>query len=201
MDLATHGGGSVSVNDAVFGKPYNEGLVHQIVTAYLAGGRQGTKAQKTRSDVSGGGAKPWRQKGTGRARSGTIRSPIWTGGGVTFAARPRDYTQKVNKKQYRAALRSILSNVAANGSLVILDSFDVAEPKTSAFVAKLNELGADKGALILVDEVSDNLWLAARNVPRVQVLDVDGIDPVSLVRSDKIVTTTAAIRRLEERLA
>ena len=201
MDLATHSGGSVSVNDAVFGKPYNEGLVHQIVTAYLAGGRQGTKAQKNRSDVSGGGAKPWRQKGTGRARAGTIRSPIWTGGGVTFAARPRDYTQKVNKKQYRAAMRSILSHAASSGKLVVVDSLDLAEPKTKLFLAKMNELGVNNGALVLVDDVSDNLWLAARNVPRVQVLDVDGIDPVSLVRHDTILTTTAAVRRLEERLA
>ncbi len=201
MDLATHGGGSVSVSDTVFGKPYNEGLVHQIVTAYLAGGRQGTKAQKTRSDVSGGGAKPWRQKGTGRARAGTIRSPIWTGGGVTFAARPRDYTQKVNKKQYRAAMRSILSNAVATGQLVILDSFDIAEPKTRLFVEKLAEFNATRGALILLDDVSDNVWLASRNLPRVQVLDVDGMDPVSLVRHEIILTTTAAVRRLEERFA
>lgn len=201
MDLSTHGGGSVSVNEAVFGKPYNEGLVHQIVTAYLAGGRQGTKAQKNRSDVSGGGSKPWRQKGTGRARAGTIRSPIWTGGGVTFAARPRDYTQKVNKKQYRAALRAILSHAAASDRLVVVEALDVTEPKTAAFKAKLADLGAADGALILVDEVSDNLWLSARNIPRVQVLDVDGIDPVSLVRHDRIVVTTAAIRQLEERLA
>lgn len=200
MDLSTHGGGTVSVNDAVFGKPYNEGLVHQIVTAYLAGGRQGTKAQKNRSDVSGGGAKPWRQKGTGRARAGTIRSPIWTGGGVTFAARPRDYSQKVNKKQYRAAMRSILSHAAASGQLVVVESLDVTEPKTKAFKGTLSDLGVSAGALVLVDEVSENLWLAARNIPRVQVLDVDGIDPVSLVRHERIVVTTAAIRRLEERL-
>lgn len=201
MDLSTHGGGSVSVNDNVFGKPYNEGLVHQIVTAYLAGGRQGTKAQKTRSDVSGGGAKPWRQKGTGRARAGTIRSPIWTGGGVTFAARPRDYSQKVNKKQYRAAMRSILSHAAASGRMIVVDSLEFSEPKTSAFVAKLKELGIENGALVLVDEMAENLWLSARNIPKVQLLDVDGIDPVSLIRHDTILTTTAAIRRIEERLA
>jgi len=200
MELTMQGGETLSLNDDVFGKPYNEGLVHQIVTAYLAGGRQGTKAQKTRSEVSGGGAKPWRQKGTGRARAGTIRSPIWTGGGVTFAAKPRDFSQKVNKKMYRAALRSILSNAAANGQLLVVESLELAEPKTRLMKAKLAELGVDR-ALVLVDDVTENLWMAGRNIPHIQILDVDGVDPVSLVRHPTILTTAGALRRLEERLA
>lgn len=201
MDLQMHGGGgSVSVSDTVFGAPWNEGLVHQIVTAYLAGGRQGTKAQKTRAEVSGGGAKPWRQKGTGRARAGTSRSPIWTGGGVTFAAKPRDFTQKVNKKMYRAALRSILSRAASEGKLVVLDTIEVAGARTKLMKEKLAELGIDR-ALILMDDVTENVWLSCRNIPKIQILDVEGVDPVSLVRHTKIITTTAAIRKLEERFA
>lgn len=200
MDLKTHSGGTVAVSDTVFGADYNEGLVHQIVTAYLAGGRSGNAAQKTRSEVRGGGAKPWRQKGTGRARAGTSRSPIWTGGGVTFAAKPRDYSQKVNKKMYRAALRSILSQAATDGRLVIVESLDVSEPKTKAMQAKLADLGIAK-ALILLDEVSEAVYLSSRNIPNIQVLDVDGVNPVSLVRYPKIITTAAALKQLEERLA
>lgn len=200
MDLQTHGGGTVSVSERVFGAEYNEGLVHQIVTAYLAGGRAGTAAQKTRSEVRGGGAKPWRQKGTGRARAGTSRSPIWTGGGVTFAAKTRDYTQKVNKKMYRGALRSILSKAAADGSLVVVDAMELAEPRTRLMRERLAELGVER-VLIVVDEVEENLWLGSRNLANVHLLDVDGIDPVSLVRQPKIVITTAAIKRLEERLS
>ena len=200
MDLQTHGGGSVAVSDRVFGADWNEGLVHQIVTAYLAGGRAGTSAQKSRSEVRGGGAKPWRQKGTGRARAGTSRSPIWTGGGVTFAAKPRDYSQKVNRKMYRGALRSILSKAAADGRLVVVESLEMAEPRTRLMKDRLAELGVDR-VLILVDEVEENLWLASRNIPHVHLLDVDGVDPVSLVRHPAIVVTTAAIKRLEERLA
>jgi len=200
MDLKTHSGGTVAVSDTVFGATYNEGLVHQIVTAYLAGGRSGNAAQKTRSEVRGGGAKPWRQKGTGRARAGTSRSPIWTGGGVTFAAKKRDYTQKVNKKMYRAALRSILSQAAADGRLVIVDSMDMSEPKTKAMQAKLNDLGVSK-ALILLDEVSDAVGLSARNIPNIEVQEVKTVDPVALVRYPHIVTTAAAVKQLEERLA
>ena len=200
MDLKTHSGGTMSVSDTVFGAKYNEGLVHQIVTAYLAGGRSGNAAQKTRSEVRGGGAKPWKQKGTGRARAGTSRSPIWAGGGVTFAAKPRDYTQKVNKKMYRAALRSILSQAATDGRLLILDSFDVAEPKTRLMQAKLKELEVGK-TLLLLDDVSESVYLSSRNLPNLQVIDVEGVDPVSLVRYPHIVTTTAAIKQLEERLA
>ena len=200
MDLSTHDGGQVSLSDAVFGADWNEGLVHQIVTAYLAGGRQGTKAQKTRAEVRGGGAKPWRQKGTGRARAGTIRSPIFAGGGVTFAAKPRDYTQKVNKKMYRAAMRSILSRLAADDRLVVVESLELAEAKTRHMVSKLADLGVDR-ALLLLDEVAESLWLASRNIVGVAVLDVDGVDPVSLLRHPKVVVTTSALRRLEERLA
>lgn len=200
MDLKTHSGGTVSVSDTVFGATYNEGLVHQIVTAYLAAARSGNAAQKTRSEVRGGGAKPWRQKGTGRARAGTSRGPIWTGGGVTFAAKPRDYTQKVNKKMYRAALRSILSQAATEGKLVVVDSFEVAESKTKAMIARLAELGVGK-ALILMDEVTESVYLASRNLTSIQVLDVEGVDPVSLVRFPHIVVTTAALKQLEERFA
>ena len=200
MDLKTHSGSSVSVSDEVFGAEYNEGLVHQIVTAYLAGAREGNAAQKTRSEVRGGGAKPWRQKGTGRARAGTSRSPIWAGGGVTFAAKPRDYSQKVNKKMYRGAIRSILSHAASEGRLVVVDSVDVTEPKTKLMRAKMAELGVEK-VLFLMDEVSESLYLASRNIPYVDVIDVEGLDPVSLVRYPHIVITTAAIKQLEERLA
>ena len=200
MELTTHSGGSVSVSDTVFGAPYNEGLVHQIVTAYLAGGRAGTAAQKTRSQVRGGGAKPWRQKGTGRARAGTSRSPIWAGGGVTFAAKTRDYTQKVNKKMYRSALRSILSKAASENRLIVIDSLGITEPKTRLMQNRLAELGVGK-ALLLLDEVTEAVYLSSRNLANVQVLDVDGVDPVSLVRYPQIVMTTAAIKRIEERLA
>ncbi len=200
MDLKTHSGGTVAVSDTVFGATYNEGLVHQIVTAYMAGGRSGNAAQKTRSEVRGGGAKPWRQKGTGRARAGTSRSPIWAGGGVTFAAKKRDYTQKVNKKMYRAALRSILSQAATDGRLIVVDSLEMDEPKTKAMKAKLADLNVSK-ALVLLDEVSQAVYLSCRNIPNIQVLDVEGVNPVSLVRYPHIVTTAAAIKQLEERLA
>ncbi|MCL4133544.1 UNVERIFIED_CONTAM: hypothetical protein GTU68_042255 [Idotea baltica] len=200
MDLKTHSGGTVAVSDTVFGAAYNEGLVHQIVTAYMAGGRSGNAAQKTRSEVRGGGAKPWRQKGTGRARAGTSRSPIWAGGGVTFAAKKRDYSQKVNKKMYRAALRSILSQAATDGRLIIVDSLDISEAKTKTMKAKLDELNVSK-ALVLLDEVSQPVYLSCRNIPNIQVLDVEGVNPVSLVRYPHIVTTAAAIKQLEERLA
>ena len=174
--------------------------MHQIVTAYLAAGRAGTSAQKTRSEVRGGGAKPWRQKGTGRARAGTTRGPIWTGGGVTFAAKPRDYTQKVNKKMYRGAMRAILSRLASEERLVIVDELTLAEPKTRVMQARLNELGVNK-VLILLDSVTDSVYLASRNLRGVQVLDVDGIDPVSLVKYPHVITTEAAIKQIEERLS
>lgn len=193
----TGAGGSVEVSDLAFGKEFNEALVHQVVTAYLAGGRQGTKAQKTRSQVSGGGAKPFRQKGTGRARQGTTRSPIWRTGGVTFAAQPRDYGQKVNKKMYRAAMRCILSELVRQDRLVVVEEFAVDAPKTKPFVAKLKELKLDN-ALLITEEVEQNLYLAARNVPHVDVRDAAGIDPVSLVGFEKVLITVPALKKIEE---
>ena len=192
--------GSVEVSDLAFGKEFNETLVHQVVTAYMAGGRQGTKAQKNRSAVSGGGAKPWRQKGTGRARAGTSRSPIWRAGGVTFAAQPRDHSQKVNKKMYRAALRCIFSELVRQDRLVVVEDFAMESPKTKQFVAKLNELELSN-ALLVTEDVEQNLFLAARNVPHVDVRDVAGVDPVSLVGFDKVLVTVAALKKIEEKLA
>ncbi|MCP4597692.1 50S ribosomal protein L4 [Neptuniibacter sp.] len=192
--------GSVEVSDLAFGKEFNETLVHQVVTAYLAGGRQGTKAQKNRSAVSGGGAKPWRQKGTGRARAGTSRSPIWRAGGVTFAAQPRDYSQKVNKKMYRAAMRCIFSELVRQERLVVVEEFAVESPKTKQFVAKLNELELDN-ALLITEDVEQNLYLASRNVPHVDIRDAAGVDPVSLVGFDKVLVTVAALKKIEEKLA
>jgi large subunit ribosomal protein L4 len=200
LNLAGAGAGTVEVSDATFGKEFNEALVHQVVTAYLATGRQGTRAQKTRSEVRGGGKKPWRQKGTGRARAGTIRSPIWRGGGVTFAARPQDHSQKVNRKMYRAAMRSILSELVRQERLVVVDSFAVESPKTKQLVAKLGELGLEK-VLIVTEEVDENLYLAARNIPNVDVVDVAAADPVSLVAFDKVLATVSALRKFEEKLA
>ena len=199
LNLAA-GAGTVEVADATFGKEFNEALVHQVVTAYLAGGRQGTRAQKNRSDVRGGGKKPWRQKGTGRARAGTIRSPLWRSGGVTFAARPQDYTQKVNRKMYRAAMRSILSELVRQDRLVAVEEITVDAPKTKQLVAKLSDLGLEK-VLIVTEEVDENLYLAARNIPNVDVVDVAAADPVSLVAFDKVLATVSALRKFEEKLA
>lgn len=191
--------GTIQVSDVAFAREFNEDLVHQVVTAYLAGARQGTRAQKTRSEVSGGGKKPWRQKGTGRARAGTIRSPIWTGGGVTFAAKPQDHSQKVNRKMYRAALRSILSELARQERLVVVEEMALEAPKTKLLVKSLAELGV-KGALIVTEEVTGNLYLAARNLHDVDVRDVNGVDPVSLIGYDKVVVTVAALKKFEEML-
>lgn len=199
LNLAA-GAGTVEVTDATFGKEFNEALVHQVVTAYLAGGRQGTRAQKNRSQVSGGGKKPFRQKGTGRARAGTIRSPLWRSGGVTFAARPQDHSQKVNRKMYRAAMRSILSELVRQERLVAVEEFTVDAPKTKQLVAKLAELGLEK-TLIVTEEVDANLYLAARNIPNVDVVDVAAADPVSLVAFDKVLVTVSALRKFEEKLA
>ncbi|TXS96633.1 50S ribosomal protein L4 [Parahaliea maris] len=191
--------GKVSVSDVAFAREYNEDLVHQVVTAYLAGARQGTRAQKTRSDVSGGGKKPWRQKGTGRARAGTIRSPIWRSGGVTFAARPQDHSQKVNRKMYRAALRSIMSELARQDRLVVVESVEVEAPKTKLLAKQLGDYGIDN-VLIVTAEVDGNLYLAARNLHKVDVRDVDGVDPVSLIAYDKVMVTVDAVKKFEEML-
>ncbi len=199
MDLNVMGSGALQVSDVTFAAEFNESLIHQAVVAFLAGGRQGTKQQKTRSDVSGGGRKPWRQKGTGRARAGTIRSPIWRGGGTTFAARPQDHSQKLNRKMYRGALRSILSELVRQERLVIVESLTLEAPKTKQMVAKLKELGTDN-ALFVSDEVDANLYLSARNIPHVDVRDVQGVDPVSLVAHDKVVMTVAAVKKFEEML-
>jgi len=200
MELQQVNGNSIAVNEAVFGAEFNETLVHQVVTAYMAAGRSGTKAQKNRSAVSGGGRKPWKQKGTGRARAGTIRSPLWRSGGVTFAAQPRSYAQKINKKMYRAAMRSIFAELVRQERLMVVESFDLAEPKTKSMVAKLAEVGADN-ALIVTAEVNENLWLASHNLYKVDVTDVAALDPVSLVGHDKIVVTADALKQIEDRLA
>ncbi len=192
--------GLVEVADAVFGQSYNETLVHQLVTRYLAGGRAGTKAQKTRSDVSGGGAKPWRQKGTGRARSGTTRSPVWRTGGVTFAARPRSYDQKLNKKMFRVGIRSILSELLRQDRLVVSSDIVPATPKTKELNEKLKNIDA-KRILIVVDAIDENLVLASRNIPYVEVIEAANLSPVLLVSADKVIATPAAIKKIEERLA
>ncbi len=192
-------GGSVEVSELSFGKEFNESLVHQVVTAYLAGARQGTRAQKTRSDVSGGGRKPWRQKGTGRARAGTIRSPLWRSGGVTFAARPQDHSQKVNKKMYRAAIRCIFSELVRQERLVVVEDLKVEAPKTKEMVAKLKELELDN-VLMISEEVDQNLYLASRNLPHVDVRDAAAIDPVSMIGFDKVLVTVPALKKIEEML-
>ena len=191
--------GTVSVSDVAFAREYNEDLVHQVVTAYMAGARQGTRAQKTRAAVRGGGKKPWRQKGTGRARAGTIRSPIWRSGGVTFAAQPQDHSQKVNRKMYRAALRSIISELARQDRLVVVESMELEAPKTKLLAKQLGEYGVDN-VLIVSAEVGENLYLAARNLHKVDVRDVDGIDPVSLIGHDKVIVTVDAVKKFEEML-
>ncbi|MDA8660972.1 50S ribosomal protein L4 [Luminiphilus sp.] len=192
--------GTVSVSEATFAREYNEALVHQVVTAYLAGGRQGTKAQKTRSEVAGGGKKPWRQKGTGRARAGTIRSPIWRSGGTTFAAKPQDHSHKVNKKMYRAAMQSILSELARTDRLVVVESFDMEQPKTKLLLEQLKGFGMEN-VLIVANAVDQNLYLAARNLHKVDVCDVDAADPVSLIAFDKVMVTVDALKKFEEALA
>ncbi len=189
----------IQVSDAAFGRDYNETLVHQVVTAYMAAGRAGTKAQKTRAEVRGGGKKPWSQKGTGQARAGSIRSPIWVGGGRAFAARPRDFSQKVNRKMYRAAMQSMVSELVRQDRLVAIESLELNAPKTKLLIAKLKELGLTR-ALILVEAYEEKLFLAARNIPYVVVMAVASLDPVSLVKHDKVVATVGALRLLEARL-
>jgi large subunit ribosomal protein L4 len=200
MDLSVQGGSTIQVSDAVFGADYKESLVHQVVVAYMAAARAGTKAQKNRSAVSGGGAKPFRQKGTGRARQGTIRSPIMRSGGVTFAAQPRNYEQKVNRKMYRGALRSILSELIRQARLVVVDTFSVSAPKTKELVGKLAALGAND-ALIVTESFDENLLLASRNLYQVDTRTLAELDPISLIGFDKVVITSGALKALEEKLA
>ena len=191
---------NLEVSETTFGREFNEALVHQVVTAYMAGGRQGSRKQKNRSEVSGGGRKPWRQKGTGRARAGTIRSPLFRTGGTTFAARPQDHSQKVNRKMYRGAMQAILSELVRQERLVVVESIAVDEPKTKAFIAKLKEYELPQSVLVVADEVEENLYLAARNVPHADVRDVAGADPVSLIAHDKVLITVAALKQFEEML-
>ena len=197
MELTVNGGKDIKVSEATFGRDFSEALVHQVVTAYLAGARAGTKAQKNRSAVSGGGAKPWRQKGTGRARAGTIRSPIWRSGGKTFAATPRDHSQKVNRKMYRGAMQAILSELLRQERLVVVNSIELAEPKTKVLIDQLAELGFEKG-LIVTSDVNENLYLASRNIPGVYTVDVSGVDPVSLVGAETVILTVDAVEKIQE---
>jgi large subunit ribosomal protein L4 len=193
------GGTPPSLSEGVFSAPFNEALVHQLVTAYLAGGRAGTRAQKTRSDVRGGGAKPWKQKGSGRARAGTIRSPLWRHGGVTFAARPQDYTQKLNRKMYRAGMRAILSELLRQERLRVVDSVGIVEPRTRRVTEQLSQWGIpdDSRVLFVVETVSDALLLAARNLRRVQICQATRVDPVSLVGADCVVIERSALTAIE----
>ena len=190
---------TVDLPEAIFGADFNEALVHQAVTSYLAGTRAGTKAQKSRSEVRGGGKKPWRQKGTGRARSGTIRSPIWRSGGVTFAAKPRDFSKKLNKKMYRAAMRSIFSELVRQDRLIVIDDFKMETPKTRELASKLGALGVDN-VLLITHDLNEALFLSARNLYKVGICEVGYIDPVSLVRFDKVLMTVSAVKKLEESL-
>lgn len=191
---------TLEVSDENFARDFNETLVHQAVTAYMAGGRAGTRGQKTRSEVRGGGKKPWRQKGTGRARSGTIRSPIWRSGGVTFAAKPQDWSQKLNKKMYRAAIRSILSELVRQERLIVVEDLGIDTPKTKELVQKLAAMGADS-VNIVTHDLNDGLYLSARNLPKVGICDVDYVDPVGLIRFDKVLMTVDAVKKLEEKLS
>ena len=200
MNLNTVTGSAVELSDVAFGREFNEALVHQVVTAYLAGGRQGSRAQKTRGEVSGGGKKPWRQKGTGRARAGSIRSPIWVGGGRAFAAKPQDWSQKVNRKMYRGAMQCILAELIRQDRLVLVDDISISAPKTKELIAKLKDLNAPK-ALIVTNEVDENLYLAARNIPYVSVLGSTEVDPVSLIAFDKVIMSVGAAKEIEGVLA
>ena len=190
---------ALEVSEATFGRDFNEALVHQVVVAYAANARQGTRAQKTRAEVTGSGKKPWRQKGTGRARAGTVKGPIWRGGGVTFAAKTQDHSQKVNKKMYRGALKSIFSELVRQDRLIVVESFTVEAPKTKELKAKLAEMNLED-VLIVTPEIDENLFLAARNLYKVDVRDVAGIDPVSLIAFNKVLVTADAVKQIEEML-
>ncbi len=201
MDIAIHKKKKkVSVSDDAFAASFNEALVHQLVVSYMASARAGTKAQKNRAAVNGGGAKPWRQKGTGRARAGTIRSPLWRSGGVTFAATPRDFSKKLNKKMYRVGMRSLVSELVRQQRLILVDKLGVTEPKTRQMQARLEELGVND-ALVLTDGLDSAVYLAARNLPNIHVMDIAIVDPVSLIKQEKVVIDEAALKRLEERLS
>jgi large subunit ribosomal protein L4 len=189
----------VQLSDVAFGRAYNEALIHQVVTAYQAAGRAGTKAQKSRAEVRGGGKKPWSQKGTGQARAGSIRSPIWVGGGRAFAAKPRDFSQKVNRKMYRAAMQSMVSQLVREDRLVAVESLELAAPRTKLLLAKLAEFGLSR-ALILVEAYEEKLFLAARNIPHVDVMAVASLDPLTLIKHDKVIATVGALKLLEQRL-
>ena len=198
MELQVVGANALTVSETTFGREFNEALIHQVVVAYAAGARQGTRAQKTRAEVSGSGKKPWRQKGT--ARSGDIKSPIWRSGGTTFAAKPQDHSQKVNKKMYRGAIKSILSELVRQDRLVVVEKFELDAPKTKVLVQKLKDLAVED-ALIITASLDENLFLAARNLYKVDVRDVQGIDPVSLIAFDKVIVTVDAVKQIEEILA
>jgi len=200
MELQVVGANALTVSETTFGREFNEALIHQVVVAYAAGARQGTRAQKTRAEVSGSGKKPWRQKGTGRARSGDIKSTIWRSGGTTFAAKPQDHSQKVNKKMYRGAIKSILSELVRQDRLVVVEKFELDAPKTKVLVQKLKDLAVED-ALIITASLDENLFLAARNLYKVDVRDVQGIDPVSLIAFDKVIVTVDAVKQIEEILA
>jgi large subunit ribosomal protein L4 len=200
MKLKMQGSGTVDVADNTFGAEFNEPLVHQVVTAFLAGGRAGTKAQKNRAAVRGGGIKPWRQKGTGRARAGTIRSPIWVGGGRTFAAQPRDFSQKVNKKMYASALRSIMSELIRQDRLIVTESIEMKAPKTKELAAKLKKLDLDN-VLIVNEAFDEKVFLSARNLQNVGICDAASVDPVVLMRFEKVLMTLPALKLIEERLS
>jgi large subunit ribosomal protein L4 len=193
-------GSSVDVSDSAFAAEFNEPLVHQVVTAFLAGARAGTKAQKTRAEARGGGAKPWQQKGTGRARAGTIRSPIWVGGGKAFAAKPRDHSQKVNRKMYRGALRSVISELVRQDRLVVTESLAMEAPKTRELAGRLKDLGLDN-VLIVNEAFDEKVFLSARNLPDVGICDASSIDPVVLMRFDRVLITLPALKLIEERLS
>jgi large subunit ribosomal protein L4 len=192
---------TVSADDRVFAVDFNEPLVHQVIVAYMAGGRAGTRAQKSRAEVSGGGSKPWRQKGTGRARAGTIRSPLWRSGGVTFAAKPQDHSQKVNKKMYRGAMRSILSELVRQDRLLVVDSIRMEEPRTRTMAAWLAKLELSGRVLVVNDQMDQNLYLASRNLPYIEVLDVIGLNPVDLIGADTVVFSQAALEKVGEWLS
>jgi large subunit ribosomal protein L4 len=199
LNLKTNKSTSQEISDVVFDRDYNESLVHQITTAYMASGRSGSKAQKNRSDVSGGGKKPWKQKGTGRARAGTTRSPIWRSGGVTFAAQPRNFTQKINKKMYKGAISVIFSELLRTDRLKFVSEFDVNEPKTKNITTLMKSLEV-KDALLLTDELDENLYLSSRNLYHVGVCDTQSIDPVSLIGYENVVMTKAALKKVEAML-